>query len=243
LADAGRGVSRTVAIVQARMTSTRLPGKVLADLCGEPLLARMLGRIRRARRLDAIVVATTDRATDDPVVRLAAALGVGSFRGDEADVLSRFAGAAAAAAADIVVRLTADCPLHDPALVDEAVEGFEAGGWDYYGNAVERTYPDGLDVEVFSRAALDQAAVQARHPFLREHVTPWLNGAWPEYGAGAFRRGTMRFAADFAHLRWTVDTPADLDRVRSLWTRAPRDFTWLQALAVATREPALLGLG
>ena len=236
-------MNRTVAIVQARMTSTRLPGKVLADLCGAPLLARMIGRIRRARRLDGVVVATTARPSDDPVAALAAQLEVGLFRGDEADVLGRFAGAAAAARADVIVRLTADCPLHDPALIEDAVEGFTAGGWDYYGNAVERTFPDGLDVEVFSRAALERAATDARHPFLREHVTPWINGAWPEYGFGPFRRGAMRFAADFAHLRWTVDTAEDLARVRRIWTRAPDDFTWLQALSVATREPALLGVG
>jgi spore coat polysaccharide biosynthesis protein SpsF (cytidylyltransferase family) len=224
------------------MTSTRLPGKVLADLCGAPLLAQMIGRIRRARRLDGVVIATTARPSDDPVSDLAAKLGILAFRGDEADVLGRFAGAAEAARAQVIVRLTGDCPLQDPALIDQAIEEFAADGWDYYGNAVERTYPDGLDVEVFSRRALDLAAKQAAHPFLREHVTPWLNGAWPEYGAGALRRGAMRFAADFAHVRWTVDTAADLERVRRLWSTLPEGFTWIEALAAATREPALLGV-
>lgn len=235
-------MSRTVAIVQARMTSTRLPGKVMADFCGAPLLARMVERIGRAQRLDAVVVATTDRASDDPVAALAGELEVGVYRGEEMDVLGRMAGAAEAARADTVVRLTADCPLHDPALIDAAVAGYEAGAWDYYGNAVDRTYPDGLDVEVFSRDALERAAAEARHPFLREHVTPWLNGAWPQYGSGEFRRGAMRFEADFAHVRWTVDTAEDLARARRLWSLAPAGFGWLQLLSIATREPALLGL-
>ena len=235
-------MSRTVAIIQARMTSTRLPGKVMADLCGAPLLERMLERVRRAERPAGIVVATTTNATDEPVAALCERLGVGVFRGDEADVLGRFAGAAEVAGAEAIVRLTADCPVHDPDLIDAAIAGFEAGGWDYYGNAVERTYPDGLDVEVFSRRALNEAAAAASHPFLREHVTPWISGKRPQYGCGDFRRGAMRFAADFSHLRWTVDTADDLARVRRLWTVAPARFTWLEALAAATKEPQLLGL-
>lgn len=232
----------TIAIIQARMTSTRLPGKVLADLCGAPLLERMIERVRQAQRIDGIVVATTTKATDDPVATLAARLKVGSFRGDEADVLGRTVGAAALAGADTVVRLTADCPLHDPVLIDNAVAGYLSGGWQYYGNAVERTYPDGLDVEVFSRAVLDQADREAEHPYLREHVTPWLNGSRPDIGCGNIRRGAMRFEAEFAHIRWTVDTAADLDRVRRLWKLAPSKFTWLELLSVATREPDLLGV-
>jgi spore coat polysaccharide biosynthesis protein SpsF len=222
------------------MTSSRLPGKVLADLCGEPLLARMLERVGRARGVDSIVVATTSNAADDPVSALCGDLGVESFRGDEADVLGRFSKAAAAHGADAIVRLTADCPLHDPSIIDRAVEIYRRGDWDYVSNVNRRSYPKGLDVEVLSAEALAEADRRARHPFLREHVTPFIRGLWPDFGSGEFRRADLIFNADFSHVRWTVDTAADLEVVRELWREAPEDFTWLQALAAATRKPHLL---
>jgi len=223
------------------MTSTRLPGKVLADLAGQPLLGRMLARVRRAETLDATWVATTANATDDPVAAFCASRDVPVFRGDEADVLGRFAAAAAAARADVVVRLTADCPMMDPALIDEAVERRDAGGFDYLSNAGERTYPDGLDIEVFTRAALDKADREARHPFHREHVTPYLRtGLYDDIPTGQFKIGSMEGPADFSHLRWTVDTPADLERVRAIVAALPDGYGWMDALALVTRRPELL---
>lgn len=222
------------------MASTRLPGKVMADLCGRPALEQMLGRVRGARLLDAVIVATTTNATDDPVAALCERLETPLFRGDETDVLGRYAAAAAADGADCVVRLTADCPMHDPAVIDGAVAMYAAGAWDYVSNVNRRTYPKGLDVEVMSARALTQAAQEARHPFLREHVTPYIRGLWPAYGAGNFRRGDFVFPADFSHVRWTVDTATDLAAMRELWAAAPENFTWLQALGAATRDPRLL---
>ncbi len=233
-------MTRTVAIVQARMTSTRLPGKVLAELDGEPMLAHMLSRVRRSRRLDAVWVATTRNPTDDPVITLCDSLGVATFRGDEQDVLGRFAGAAAAAKADVIMRLTADCPMSDPALIDEAVERRAAGGFDYLSNAIHRTYPDGLDIEIFTRAAVDEADRAAHEPFYREHVTPYMRvGAYSDVSTGDFRVGHLIAPADFGFLRWTVDTADDLARVRRLVAALPAEYGWLDVIALLTRRPDL----
>jgi spore coat polysaccharide biosynthesis protein SpsF len=235
-------MTATVAIIQARMTSTRLPGKVLAELAGKPALEHMIGRVRRARRLTEIVVATTVNDTDDAVVALCERLEVRVVRGDEADVLGRFARAAEVAGGEVMVRLTADCPMSEPAFIDRAVAMFLEGDWDYVSNSVRRTYPFGLEVEVFSRRALDEAAREARHPYLREHVTPYITGKHPDLPHGDFAIGDMTLEADFSHVRWAIDTPQDLERCRRLFALLPEDFTWLEALAVATREPELLGL-
>lgn len=231
-----------VAIIQARMTSTRLPGKVLMDIAGKPALQRMLERVLRAKELDAICVATTVNETDNPVIALCDELNVSSYRGDEQDVLGRFVGAAEEAGAKGVVRLTADCPMIDPMVLDEVVAAYRAGGWDYVSNTVERTYPDGLDVEVMSLAALQEANERANHPFLREHVTPYISGKRPDLGAGNFNSYQVVNAADFAHVRWTLDRPDDLERIRRLVSKLPEDFHWQQALSLATKEPELLGL-
>lgn len=230
-----------VAIVQARMTSSRLPGKVLADICGKAALQRQIERIQQAKRVDKIMVATTTNASDDPIVELCGRLGVDVFRGDEADVLERFRGAAEAAGATAVVRLTADCPMIDPDVLDGVVELFNEGCWDYVSNCNERTFPDGLDVEVFTRAALEEAAEKATAPFQREHVTPYMRGMFLQYVSGEFRIAQYTYPADFSHVRWTLDTVDDLERIRRLIAQLPEDYTWLQALSVATRQPELLG--
>lgn len=231
----------TVAIIQARMTSTRLPGKVLAEINGRPALAYMLARVRRARRLDALWVATTVNATDDPVADLCSSLEIPVFRGDEGDVLGRYAAAAAAAKADAVVRLTADCPLSDPAVIDEAVLLFAEGDFDYLSNVMKRTYPDGLDVEVFTRETLLACERGAALPFHREHVTPYMRtGAYKDIPTGDFKVGHIMAPADFSHLRWTVDTVADLAHVRTLAEALRDEDGWLEAIALLTRCPRLL---
>ncbi|AWJ91151.1 spore coat protein (plasmid) [Azospirillum baldaniorum] len=205
---------RVVCISQARMTSTRLPGKVLMEAAGRPLLAHHLERLARCRTLDALVLATTVNGTDDPVAELARSLGVPVFRGDEQDVLGRFAGAAAMAGADVVVRVTADCPLIDPALVDRVVAAFleSAPPLDYLSLDVTR-FPRGLDSEVFTRAALDEASASATDPAEREHVTAHIYRR-PE----RFRIGAPLAPEDGSVLdqRWCVDEAADLELVRRL---------------------------
>lgn len=201
---------KTVVIVQARMTSTRLPGKVLLPLAGRPLLACLLERLARVRLADNIVVATTTNATDNPIVDLCTAMGVASFRGSEHDVLSRYAGAAAAHGADLVVRVTSDCPLLDPQLVDELIEHCRrnAGTLDYVSNMLEPSYPYGMAVEVMTMTALLAAAAQATRDDEREHVTPFIY-RHPE----RFRLWSVRHATDLSHHRWTVDTPEDYELV------------------------------
>jgi len=235
-------MSRIVAIIQARMTSTRLPGKVLAEIGGRPALAYMLQRVRRSERLQQIVVATTVNATDDPVAELCNKLEVDVFRGDEMDVLGRYVAAAEIYDADPIVRLTADCPMIDPTVIDEAIDYYKDNDFDYVSNGIVRTYPDGLDVEVVSRAALKKASQETNHPICREHVTPYVRGDKPGVPHGNFKVGNFSFHVDFSHIRWTLDTVDDLACLQELAGLLPDDFTWMQALAKATKYPRTLGV-
>jgi spore coat polysaccharide biosynthesis protein SpsF len=204
---------RTVAILQARMTSTRLPGKVLMELCGVPMLAVELHRLIACRTIDEVVVATTENATDDPVVACADAEGVRWFRGDEHDVLGRFLGAAAEAHADKVVRVTADCPLLDPAVVDRVVGSLERGD-DYASNMIERTFPHGLDTEVLWRDTLERLGRMGTSRDAREHVTWFLR--FERADLFVLRSVKQDGGRDDSDLRWTVDLPEDVERVRRL---------------------------
>jgi spore coat polysaccharide biosynthesis protein SpsF (cytidylyltransferase family) len=212
---------KTVAVIQARMGSTRLPNKVLADLGGSPMLAQVAARVRQARTVDEVVVATSTASQDDAVEVFCASQGISCFRGSENDVLDRYYQAARAFAADVVVRISADCPLHDPRVIDAVVSRFDPARADYVSNTVERTYPDGLDTEVFSFAVLERAWREAAWTSEREHVTPYI---WkhPEL----FRIEQVKQSADLSALRWTVDEPRDLALVREVYRRlAGRDFT------------------
>lgn len=204
-----------VAIVQARMTSTRLPGKVLADVAGAPMLARVVERAQAARRVDAVWVACTDRPEDDAIAAWCRDRGVPCFRGSESDVLGRYRAAAVAAGADVIVRLTADCPLLDPAVIDRVVVALteEHPAVDYAANVLERSYPRGLDVEAFTAVALERLDRLGTSVAAREHVTVGARLEHPE----AFRCRSIRGAADDSDLRWTVDSPDDLASVRSLY--------------------------
>jgi spore coat polysaccharide biosynthesis protein SpsF (cytidylyltransferase family) len=203
---------KTVAIIQARMTSTRLPGKILADIAGKPLLYHVVSRARQARTVDLVVVATTDLPTDDPTQECCRSMDVPCFRGSEDDVLDRYYRAAEEFPAEAVVRLTADCPLLDPRTIDNVVRFFHKGGYDYVCNTMPPTYPDGLDTEVFRRESLTRAWHEARLQSEREHVTPYI---WKQ--PGLFRIGNVANDTDYSKLRWTVDEPADLEFVRHVY--------------------------
>ena len=227
---------RVVIIVQARMGSSRLPGKVLMDLHGRPLLERQIERLRRSQTADAIVIATSTHARDDAIAEVAEGLGVGLFRGHEDDVLARYVGAADAFGADVVVRVTADCPLIDPEVLDRCVTRLlDDDDLDYVSNTLQRTYPRGLDVEVLRRGVLDIANDEAADPDDREHVTRFV---WrqPE----RFRLEGEADGEDHSALRWTVDTQEDLDVVRAvyddLYPERP-DFGYADALAHAAEHP------
>jgi spore coat polysaccharide biosynthesis protein SpsF (cytidylyltransferase family) len=226
---------KTVAIIQARMGSTRLPNKVLADIDGAPMLARVVRRVRQAKSIDDVVVATSTHPQDDAVEAFCRAEGIACFRGSEDDVLDRYHGAARAAGADIVVRISADCPLHDPSVIDAVVKRFDPARHDYVSNTVDRTYPDGLDTEVFSIAALERAWREARWSSEREHVTPYI---WKQ--PNLFRIEQVTQPRNLSDLRWTVDEPRDLALVRELYRRLGSDGFSMDDVAALLAQDEVL---
>jgi len=202
-----------VAIIQARMTSTRLPGKVLADLAGAPMLARVAERVALTHRLDRIWIACTDREADLPLEECARRLGLPVFRGSESDVLGRYRGCAQAAAADVIVRVTADCPLLDPDVIDRVVDMLVTRNVDYAANVLERSFPRGLDVEAFTYDALVRMDQLGTSAAAREHVTIPVRLEHPE----CFTALNVRSPTDDSDLRWTVDTPEDLAFARLIY--------------------------
>lgn len=223
-----------LALVQARMKSTRLPGKVMADIAGHPLLWHVVTRIRRARLLDHVVVATSGSDADDAIVEFCNRTSIGFFRGREDDVLDRFYHAAKSFSATTVVRLTADCPLIDPVVIDWVISKFKEGGFDYV--STDSRLPDGLDAEVFSFSALERAWHEARKPSEREHVTPYLR-------SGGFRTETVGEMMPVPSItqRWTVDEPSDLEFVRRVYSEleAVPEFGFLDVLDLLNRKPEL----
>lgn len=209
-------MTAAVAIIQARIASSRLPGKVLFELGGRPLIAVMLERLRRARRLDSIVVATGEGSENDALESVVAERGFPVFRGPEDDVLARYAGAAAAHGADVVVRLTADCPLMDPEVVDLMVTARAERALDFCTNILPHTWPDGLDIAVFTRELLEAAAREATRPSDREHVVPWMWRESPLQGGTRFTAANITGDPDCSGHRWTVDEAADYVFMRAV---------------------------
>ena len=203
---------RPVAIVQARLGSTRLPGKILMPLRGKPMLWHIVHRVRSTPSIAEVVVATTDEARDEPVVAFCQSAGIPCFAGSETDVLDRFYQTAKQHRADPVLRITGDCPLADPGVIERVLALFATGKFDHVGVATgagalhetQGRFPDGLDAECFSFAALERAWKEATATSDREHVTPYI---WRE--PGRFRVGTLRPDADYSQLRWTVDNADD----------------------------------
>lgn len=196
---------KVLAIIQARMTSSRLPGKVLRPILGEPMMGRQIERLRHSTRLDELVVATSTDLTDDVIADYCATLGVRTHRGSLQDVLGRYAGALAALGpADHVARLTADCPLADWGVIDRVVGLHLDSGADYTSNTVDRWFPRGLDVEVFKAELLPVIAAEAADPYEREHVTPFFYRHPERFDLKQFTQSPYE-----GNLRWTVDTPED----------------------------------
>lgn len=231
-------MSRVVAIVQARMGSTRLPGKVLMDIAGMSMLARCIGRLSRARQLSEVIVATTVERSDDPIVEQCTANRWRFFRGSQYDVLDRYYQAAHSFGADIVVRVTSDCPLIDPAIVDEVIREYYRweGEVDYLSNTVpRRTYPRGMDTEVFNFDALKLAWREDTNPALREHVTQYIL-RHPE----VFRIKGIMSSVDYSSMRWTVDTQEDLNFVRKVFLNfKDSDFGWMEIVELLHAHPEL----
>lgn len=225
---------RTVAVIQARLGSSRLPGKVLKPVCGVPMLKLVVSRVRRAHAIDEVVVATTVDTQDDPIVALADREHWPVIRGSPEDLLDRYVEAARAHRADVVVRVTSDCPFIDPEIIDATINVFNGGQCDYASNTLDpRTFPRGLDVEVIARATLERAWLEDSNAASREHVTPYIY-QHPEL----FRLCSYSTVADLAHHRWVVDTPLDYTFVSAVASVLDRDdFTWRDVLDVLAANP------
>ena len=247
---------RILAIVQARVGSSRLPGKVLLDIDGKTMLERVVGRTRGSKWIDEVIVATTVELADDEIESLCAARGYPCYRGSSSDVLDRYYQAARLFRADVIVRITADCPVIDPGVIDQTIEAFfdnpvpdkNSGPdaptnrypWDFAANRLpppwKRTFPIGLDTEVCTFEALERAWKEAGEPHQREHVMPYLYEQ-----EGRFRVLQIDHDPDYGALRWTVDTAEDLELVRRIYTHfgGREDFSWKEVLALLEEHPEL----
>lgn len=233
-----RETTRTVCIVQARTGSTRLRGKVLEYISGAPVLAHVLRRCQAIEGIDEVVCATVPGSDGDAVAELAASLGATVFRGPEQDVLARYHGAAHAAGADVVLRVTSDCPLIDPDICADVLRLRAVQAADYATNNMPPSWPHGLDCEAFTRTALDQAMAQATALEDREHVTPWVRRN------DKFRRVNLQGpGGSLTVQRWTLDYPEDLVFLRAVAELLPPMTTttpgWRDIAAIVARHPAL----
>ena len=221
------------------MGSTRLPGKVLMDLGGQSVLSRVVRRLARAKLLQQIVVATSVAPADDAIMAACLRLQVPCFRGSEGDVLDRYYQTARDWPSDAVVRITADCPLIDPEVVDQTIGMFLSSGADYTSNVTPRTYPRGLDTEVFTVAGLERCWREAREPHQREHVTPFFYEC-----PGRFRISSLSGPEDYSRYRLTLDTPEDLQLLRAVYASFDNRDTvsWQEVVGLLERRPDLAAL-
>ena len=229
---------KVIAVLQARTGSSRLPGKVMADLAGKPLLARVIERAQAIPGIQEVVVATTQAERDRPILDLAKECGANAYAGSEEDVLDRYYQAVRQIGGDIVVRLTADCPLLDPQVSAFVLDRFLKGDVDYASNTLAPTFPDGLDTEVFSFAALARAWRESVLMSEREHVTPYI---WKN--PSKFRLANIADDVDRSHLRWTVDEAQDLEFARAVYKHLYRDgeplFGMAEVLTLLENKPEI----
>ncbi len=234
---------KVVAIIQARMSSSRLPGKVLKEAGGRPLLERMVERVRKAKLVTETLIATTVDPSDDELAEFCEKRKIAYFRGNLMDVLDRYYQAALNTQAEVIVRLTGDCPLIDADLIDKTIEALFKNQADFACNRLppplKRTYPIGLDVEVCTFAALEKAWNDAKDKHEREHVMPYL---YEE--TGRFKVVKIDHTEDLGSLRWTVDTPQDLEFVRAVYKglNNRNDFSWLDVLKLVREQPELAAI-
>ena len=230
-------VKMIVAILQARMSSTRLPGKVLRPLLAEPMLYRQIERIRRCTKINQLVVATSDQPEDDAIVKFCAGVDIPIYRGQLNDVLDRYYQTAITFGAEQIVRLTADCPLTDPDLIDGLVTFHQKGNFAYSSNAIERTYPDGLDAEIFSMLTLKTAWQEAASAMQREHVTAFIYNNPQRFSLGLYKSNL-----DLSQLRWTVDYIEDFELITQIYTAlypSKPNFTTQDIMQLLDQRPEL----
>ena len=249
---------KVVAIIQGRMSSSRLPGKILSDIAGQPMLQRVFARTARSVSVSETIFATTTDSTDDPVAEYCGFSGIPFTRGSQFDVLDRYYRTAKGAKADLVARITADCPVIDPALIDDVVNILLEDAYDFACNRLPppwpRTYPIGLDVEACTFKVLEKAWKEAREPQHREHAMPYfyegvkLSAVSRQRSEGVSPRGfrivLLNHTTDFGDYRWTVDTPEDLEFMRQLYSRfnGRDDFSWKEVLDLVQNEPGLMDI-
>jgi glutamate-1-semialdehyde aminotransferase/spore coat polysaccharide biosynthesis protein SpsF (cytidylyltransferase family) len=226
---------KVLALIQARMGSTRLPGKVMKPILGRPMVELLLKRLSGAKLIDQIVLATSEQPENDALADHVRSIGFEVFRGSENDVLDRFYHAAQLYKGDAIIRITADCPLIDPGVVDEVIAAFTKSDVDYMCNILPPTYPDGLDTEIFTAASLERAFKEATRPLEREHVTPYIRES------GLFTTGNVANDVDHSKERWTVDEPADFQVVEAVFTHFhPRvDVGWLEIMKLKATDPSI----
>lgn len=236
-------MSRIVTVIQARTGSSRLPGKVLLDLVGQPLLLRMVERVQAARWAGTIVVATTVEPSDDPIEALCLQHGLRCYRGSMEDLLDRHYQAGRLWNADAVAKIPSDCPLIDPAVIDRVFEYFLQNNFDYVSNLHPATYPDGNDVEIMTMSALETAWKEAQRPFEREHTTPFI---WENPDRFSIGNVHWETGLDYSMThRWTIDYPEDYAFIRAvyeeLYPKNPR-FGLQDVLDLTARRPDIFAL-
>ena len=236
LRDFGKTPIIIGALVQARMASTRLPGKVLLPLNGMPMLAFQIARLKKSKKLTSVAIATSMNPENKAILDLAKQLGIPAFAGSEEDVLDRFYQAAKQFKLDVIVRITGDCPLADPAVVDTVIEKFLSEKADYANNVDPPTYPDGFDVEVFTFAALERAWKEAKAQHHREHVTAFIRET------EGFRKTSVQSPIELSKLRLTVDNKEDYEVIQKLVALLPQDFSMQDVLNAIETHPELTTL-
>ena len=224
------------ALVQARMASTRLPGKVLLPLAGKPMLAFEIARLQQSKKLNAVAIATSTNPENKAILDLAKQLGISAYAGSEEDVLDRFYQAAKQFKFDCIVRITGDCPLADPAVIDQVIDKFLTEKADYANNVDPPTFPDGLDVEVFTFAALEKAWKGATAQHHREHVTAYMRET------DGFKKTTVKSPIDLSKLRLTVDNKKDYAVIQKLVALLPEKFSLNNVLEAIEKHPELASM-
>jgi spore coat polysaccharide biosynthesis protein SpsF len=224
------------AIIQARTESTRLPGKVLEDIGGASMLSRVVSRVKKAKLVNRVVVATTEKTSDDLIVDECKQLSVDYYRGSELDVLDRYYRATQTYNPDTIVRITSDCPLIDPDIIDSVVEGFLGKSFDYASNTIEPSFPRGLDTEAMTAEALYKAWQEAKKDYQRVHVTPYIYEN-PEI----FNLLSITNKEDYSDYRWTVDELEDLLFIRAVYSSFNNSsFSWKDVIHLLEKQPHLL---
>lgn len=220
-------MTNIVCIVQARMTSTRLPNKVLLDLAGQPVLAQVFNQLSYSKLITNIVLATSSDPSDDALEDWAINKNKNYFRGSLENVLERFYETAKKYNADVIIRITADCPLIDPELVDKCIDGFDRGEYDYYTNANPPTFPDGLDCEVFRFSALEITYKNAQLKSEIEHVTPYIRNHHDK-----FKIGNYSSEINYSHYRWTLDNKEDYELLKIIYDKLYKDGAYISWISV-----------